>query len=75
MLICGSGLYRVVIWWDCILQHCPKIDFSSIEGRSKESSGSSGAGMESAWEETHRLFKEKVKTGALHKHEIDIAED
>jgi len=71
----AAPMAGVVIWWDCILQHCPKIDFSSIEGRSKESSGSSGAGMESAWEEAHRLFKEKVKTGALHKHEIDIAED
>ena len=72
----AAPMAGVVIWWDCILQHCPKIDLSSIEGRSKEISGSSGAGMESAWEEAHRLFKEKVKMGALHKqHEIDIAED
>ena len=66
----------VVIWWDCILKHCPKIDLSGIEGRNKKSSDGSGAGMESAWEEAHRLFKEKVKAGTLHQqHKVDVAED
>lgn len=66
----------VVIWWDCILLHCPKIDLSGIEGRNKTSSDSSGAGMESAWEKAHRLFKEKVKAGTLHQqHKVDITED
>ena len=65
----------VVIWWDCILKHCPKIDLGGIEGRNKQSSNSSGDGMESAWEEAHRLFKEKVKAGTLHQqHKVDITE-
>ena len=65
----------VVIWWDCILKHCPKIDLCGIEGRNKKSSNSSGDGMESPWEEAHRLFKEKVKAGTLHQqHKVDITE-
>lgn len=61
----------VVLWWDQILQHRPKIDLSSIDGRAKQS-----VGMESAWEEAHRLFKEKVQKGQLsHSHPININED
>ena len=71
----ATPMTGVVIWWDCILQHCPKIDLSSIEGRNKQSSGSTGIGMESAWEEAHRLFKERVKGGTLHQqHKLDIAQ-
>ena len=73
----ATPMAGVVIWWDCILKHCPKIELSGIEGRKKMSSdSSSGAGIESAWEEAHRLFKEKVKAGTLHQqHKVDIAED
>ena len=48
----------VVVWWDQILKHCPKIDLSSIRGRAKDS-----ASVENAWEEAHRMFKEKVTKG------------
>lgn len=50
----------VVVWWDQILQHSPKIDVCSIRGRAKQS-----ASVENAWEEAHRMFKEKVKKGQL----------
>ena len=71
----AAPMAGVVIWWDRVLKHCPKIDLSGIEGRNKKSSDGSGARMESAWEEAHRLFKEKVKAGTLHQqHKVDITE-
>lgn len=50
----------IVVWWDQILQHAPKIDLSNIRGRAKQS-----ASVENAWEEAHRMFKEKMKKGHL----------
>jgi len=50
----------IVVWWDQILQQTPKIDLSSIRGRGRQS-----ASVENAWEEAHRMFKEKVKKGQV----------
>lgn len=46
------------VWWSCILKDEPSIDVSKIEGRSK----GDPAAFQTAWQEAHKQFKDKVKS-------------
>ena len=69
----------MVIWWDCPLVGYPKINVSAIQDRSKRGGGdineTTQQGMKKeafqvAWEEAHKMFKEKMKT--REKQEINV---
>ena len=69
----------MVIWWDCPLIGYPKIDVSAINDRNKRGGGDDETttqqekkkeAFQVAWEEAHKMFKEKMKT--REKQEIDV---
>uniref|UniRef100_A0A7S1Z8C0 CS domain-containing protein n=1 Tax=Trieres chinensis TaxID=1514140 RepID=A0A7S1Z8C0_TRICV len=65
----AAPMHGVTVWWDQPLVHCPKIDVASIKGRPQGSMENAGQGdgksqqqaMKEAWDEAHRMFREKVK--------------
>ena len=70
----------MVIWWDCPLVGYPKINVSAIQDRSKRGGGDINdettpqekkkEAFQVAWEEAHKMFKEKMKT--REKQEINV---
>mmetsp|Transcript_21738 Transcript_21738/g.64009 ORF Transcript_21738/g.64009 Transcript_21738/m.64009 type:complete len:275 (+) Transcript_21738:1542-2366(+) len=59
----------VCIWWDSPFNNCPKIDVETIEARKRGTNTAGDNGGKSkqeqvkeAWDEAHRMFREKVKS-------------
>lgn len=51
----ASPIESVVVWWPSLLKNSPKIDLSTIEGRTKQTD------FGKVWEEAHRQFGERQR--------------